>query len=71
MNSNWLLVILFISSVFIWRGIWNLLDKYFLPNNFIISNALSIIIPLIIIVLVTLITNSTLSDTIKYLKDEE
>lgn len=40
-------LILLIGIIF-WRGIWNLLDTYFLPNNYLLSNILCVIIPIII-----------------------
>lgn len=41
--------LLIIAVVVIWRWIWNLFDRYFFPDNFILSNILTIIIWLIII----------------------
>jgi hypothetical protein len=41
-------IIAFVLGVMIWRGVWNLLDKYFIPDNFLLSNLLCIIIPLIV-----------------------
>lgn len=34
-----------------WRGLWNILDKYFIPSNFLVSNILSIIIGFCLIVI--------------------
>lgn len=44
-------IILTTGIVFMWRGIWNLTDKYFLPNHFIISNITCIIIGFLLIYL--------------------
>ena len=47
-------LIIFISSIAIigiWRGVWNLLDKYFLVNNFIWSQIITIIGGLIILII--------------------
>ncbi|HLD10445.1 MAG TPA: hypothetical protein VJB89_00015 [Candidatus Nanoarchaeia archaeon] len=38
-----------IGLVLLWRGIWNLTDKYFLPNNFLISNIIGITIGLFLL----------------------
>lgn len=35
---------LIVSTILIWRGIWNVLDKFFYPDNFLMSNFISIII---------------------------
>jgi len=39
------------AVIIIWRGIWNLLDEYLLPDNFLASNVLGIIIGLLILYL--------------------
>jgi len=44
--------ILATAVIMIWRWIWNFLDQYFLPDNFILSNALVIIIWVLIIILI-------------------
>ncbi len=41
--------LLIIAVIMIWRGIWNFLDTYFLPDNYVLSNVLTIVIWLIII----------------------
>lgn len=41
--------LLIIAVIMIWRGIWNFLDSYFLPDNYVLSNILTIVIGLIII----------------------
>ncbi len=38
------LVILAASVVMIWRWIWNLIDEYFLPDDFLLSNILTILL---------------------------
>ena len=35
-------ITLIISSVLIWRGIWNFCDQYLFPGNFLMSNLFSI-----------------------------
>lgn len=41
--------LLIIAVIMIWRGIWNFLDTYFLPDNYVLSNILTIVGGLIII----------------------
>ena len=40
-----------LAVILIWRGIWNLLDEYFLPDNFVASNVIGIIVGLLILYL--------------------
>lgn len=40
-----------IAVVMVWRGVWNFLDHYLFPDNFILSNVLSIAIGLLILYL--------------------
>jgi hypothetical protein len=35
----------------IWRGTWNLLDRYFFPDDFLFSNSFTIVLWIIIIFL--------------------
>jgi hypothetical protein len=44
-KSIWLGII-FLSDVFIWRSIWNLIDIYIFPDNFQLSNWVTLIIGL-------------------------
>lgn len=37
-------LILCIGVVFVWRGLWNLIDLYFFPENQFMSNMLAIIL---------------------------
>ncbi len=46
---NLKLVVLSIAIIMIWRWVWNFLDEYFLPNYFILSNILSIVVGIIIL----------------------
>lgn len=39
-----------VGIIFFWRGLWNLMDRYFLPKNFLLSNLLSILVGLSIII---------------------
>ncbi|MDP2090804.1 MAG: hypothetical protein Q8K30_04370 [Candidatus Gracilibacteria bacterium] len=39
---NFKLLVLSISVIMVWRGTWNLLDYYFLPEYFLTSNILTI-----------------------------
>lgn len=40
-----------VAIVFIWRGTWGLLDKYFFPNNPELSYFLSIVIGIVILLI--------------------
>lgn len=42
---------LYVGVIMVWRWIWNFLDYYFLPDYFNISNTLTIVIWLFIILL--------------------
>lgn len=39
------------AVIFVWRGIWNLLDMYLLPDHFVLSNIISITIGLLLLYL--------------------
>lgn len=39
-----------VGLVFIWRGVWGLLDLYFLPQSPGLSRALSILIGMVLVV---------------------
>jgi hypothetical protein len=41
---NLKLLIIAISVVMIWRGTWNLLDRYFFPDDFLFSNSFTIVL---------------------------
>jgi len=40
-----------VAVVFVWRGVWNLLDEYLLPDHWVMSNVLSIIVGILILYL--------------------
>ena len=42
-------LVISICIVLFWRGTWNLVDEYLVPDNFLLSNILSILIALSII----------------------
>jgi len=44
-------LLLILGVVLVWRGIWNLLDEYFLPESFLFSNIAGIIIGIVLIYL--------------------
>lgn len=46
---NLKLLILWVTVVMIWRWVWNLLDRYFFPEDFLLSNILTILIWIAII----------------------
>lgn len=37
----------------VWRGIWNLLDAYLLPDNFLLSQAVSIIVGVLVLAMLS------------------
>jgi len=51
------LILFFIGIVFLWRGLWNLIDAFFIPNNILLSNLISIAIGFIIVYVILLIYN--------------
>ncbi len=52
--SDMKLLVITLSVIMIWRGFWNILDLYFFQDNFTLSNFLSILIWVAIIVLLKL-----------------
>jgi len=40
---TWATVVFFLFSVFMWRSMWNLIDIYFLPDQFALSNWLTLL----------------------------
>ena len=40
-----------LAVIFIWRGVWNLLDKFFLTDSFVVSNVVGIVIGLMLLYL--------------------
>ena len=40
---------LILATIFIWRGVWNLADKYFIAHDFVLSNTLMILIGLFLL----------------------
>lgn len=49
--SDMKFLIITLSVVMIWRGFWNFLDTYFLTDHFVLSNVLSILIGISLILL--------------------
>lgn len=56
-KSSWLDVLIIVAAAIaiigIWRGTWNLLDEYFLVNNFIWSQIITIIAGIVILVILS------------------
>ncbi|MFH1237843.1 MAG: hypothetical protein ABIH79_03375 [archaeon] len=46
-------VIAAFAIICFWRGIWNLLDKFLLPGNFILSQVISIILGVLILMVMS------------------
>ena len=40
---------LILATILIWRGVWNFADKHFLPENFMLSNLISIVVGLLLL----------------------
>ena len=40
---------LILATILIWRGVWNFADKHFLPENFMLSNLISIAVGLLLL----------------------
>ncbi|MDD2871436.1 MAG: hypothetical protein PHS49_05590 [Candidatus Gracilibacteria bacterium] len=49
---NFRILILVISVIMIWRGVWNLIDHYFFPDDFIFSNVATIVLGIIIMFMI-------------------
>jgi len=45
------MIFVVIGVVFVWRGLWNLMDLYIFPDRPVLSNALSILIGILILYL--------------------
>ena len=46
------ILILAIAVIMIWRWVWNFLDHYLLPDDFVISNIISIIVWIVLIFII-------------------
>jgi len=54
-------VIILLSSLSIvafWRGIWNLMDKYLLPSNFLLSQLITIFGGIILLIIISKINRN-------------
>ena len=51
-NDVLIIIISALAIVGFWRGVWNLLDKYLLPNNFVISQIISIAFGLLVLIII-------------------
>jgi hypothetical protein len=60
-NFKDVIIIIIVSFAIIgfWRGTWQLLDKFFLPNNFILSQIIPLVLGLIILFLISFIKLKT------------
>jgi len=45
------MIFVVIGVVFVWRGLWNLMDLYIFPDRPVLSNALSILVGILILYL--------------------
>jgi hypothetical protein len=44
-------IVIAIAVVGVWRGLWGLMDVYLLPNNYVLSCIISLIIGLLILLI--------------------
>jgi len=44
-------VVIALAVVSFWRGVWGLMDKYFLPNNHTLSLITSLVLGLVILII--------------------
>lgn len=60
-NFEDIIIIIIVSFAIVgfWRGTWQLLDKYFFPNNFLLSQLIPLILGLIILFLISFIKLKT------------
>jgi hypothetical protein len=58
---------LILATILIWRGVWNLADKFFFADSFITSNTLTIIIGLALL----FIFDSEVEETEKEIEESE
>jgi len=42
-----------IAIIGVWRGVWNLMDKYLFPGNFLMSQIVSIAVGILILVILS------------------
>lgn len=40
---------LIVSTILIWRGVWNFVDSYFFPHNHFLSNLLTIVLGIVLL----------------------
>ena len=53
------IIIVSFAMVCFWRGTWQLLDKYFIPNHFLLSNIIPFLTGLLILVIIGFIKLKT------------
>ncbi len=51
MIKNLKMLLLAFWVIMIWRGVWNILDRYFMVNDFLFSNITTILIWILILLL--------------------
>jgi len=60
-KSNLNMFFTFVALIMIWRGVWLLLDKYFIPDLYF----LNAVIPVIVAIIFLLIDDKSLSELTK------
>jgi len=48
-----IIVLLALSIIAFWRGAWNLMDKYIFPNNFLLSQLITIVGGIILLIIIS------------------
>lgn len=48
--KDWFIILIAAFAIIsIWRGFWNILDTYLIPENYLLSQVLSIIVGIIVL----------------------
>ena len=47
------IILLALSIIAFWRGTWNLMDKYIFPGNFLLSQLITIIGGIILLIIIS------------------
>lgn len=50
-HQAWFSIFISLGLIFVWRGLWNLMDHYWFPSNLLWSNLSGIIIGIIVLLL--------------------
>jgi len=50
-HQAWFSIIISLGLIFVWRGLWNLMDHYWFPSHSLLSNLSGIIVGIIVLLL--------------------